>query len=209
MKTIFSLLIFLSAFSLFADFGGKVVGVSDGDTITVLTAEKREVKVRLFGVDCPEKSQDFGSKAKGFTSAMVFGRQVEVKEKDTDRYGRVVGVVLCEGKNLNLELVKAGLAWHYKQYSKSKELAKAEQEARDGKAGLWSQQNPQPPWEFRHKKSTTFTPETVTVYGGLPAFVIGLLLYALVRVRKARARRGKGPRMNLGKILKTVDRSGP
>lgn len=131
---------------------GKVVGVSDGDTITVLHEGKGE-KIRLYGVDCPESHQDFGQKAKQFTSDQVFGKVVEVKPVDTDRYGRTVGLVTVDGKSLNEDLVKSGLAWVYTQYCRESFCSRwshNQEEARTAKMGLWSIPNPTPPWEFRH-----------------------------------------------------------
>lgn len=136
---------------------GKIVGVSDGDTVTLLTPEKQQIKIRLLGIDCPEKSQAFGQKAKQFASNMVFQKKVSVRIYDTDRYGRKVGEVLINGKSLNKELVRAGFAWQYKQYSKDPDLAKLEIEARNAKRGLWSDPAPIPPWEFRHGKKQSKT----------------------------------------------------
>jgi len=113
--------------------------------------EGKAVKIRLNGIDCPEKGQDFGTKAKSFTSDACFGKPVTVKVFDTDRYGRLVGdIVLPDGRILNQELVRAGLAWHYKAYSKDETLARLENEARAAMRGLWSIPNPTPPWDFRH-----------------------------------------------------------
>lgn len=99
------------------DIIGKVVGIADGDTITVLE-NRTQYKIRLFGVDCPEKSQDFGNRAKQFTSDLVFGKMVQVISEDIDRYGRTVGMLMIDGKCLNEEIVKAGYAWVYNQYCK-------------------------------------------------------------------------------------------
>ncbi len=145
------LLLILSALPLSAGefLTGKCVGVSDGDTIRVL-CNKREVKVRLEGIDCPEMKQDFGRRAKQFTSAMVFGRMVHVRVVTKDRYGRSVGRVTLQGKDVSVELVRSGMAWHYRKYSNDPVLSKAEEEARAKKVGLWSLRNPLPPWEFRH-----------------------------------------------------------
>jgi len=152
MKTIFIILFLLVAsFRLAADFTGKTVGVSDGDTITVLCGGKG-VKVRLYGIDCPESSQDFGQAAKKFTSNMVYGRTVEVKEKGTDQYGRTVGIVTVSGKNLNLELLNNGLAWYYKTYAKKeKDFASAQARAKASRTGLWTLATPIPPWEYRRE----------------------------------------------------------
>ena len=133
----------------------KCVKVSDGDTITVLQWNK-EYKVRLYGIDCPEKSQAYGKKAKQFTADKVFGKIVDVDIKDTDRYGRLVGIVHCELFSLNEELLKNGYAWHYKQYSKDSFYRRVfedwEAEARRKKVGLWADLNPQAPWEYRKDK---------------------------------------------------------
>lgn len=128
---------------------GKVVKVSDGDTITILSAGNRQVKIRFEGIDTPEKNQAFGTKAKSYLSRMVAGKMVKVSVKEKDRYGRTVGTVFVGSKNVNLEMVKAGLAWHYKFYSKDKTLAKAEELARKAKKGLWVDKNPTAPWDFR------------------------------------------------------------
>ena len=98
-----------------ATFTGKVVSVTDGDTIGIMR-DGKSVKVRLDGIDCPESGQDFGTKAKQFTSSMVFGKEVTADTKDVDKYGRLVCRIIVDGR-ISLELVKAGMAWHYKQYS--------------------------------------------------------------------------------------------
>jgi len=128
----------------------KCVGVQDGDTITVLRGG-REERLRLNGIDCPEKAQPFGTRAKQFTSSQVFGKSVRVVSVDVDRYGRTVAdVYTAEGQSVNRELVAAGLAWHYKQYSKDATLARLENEARAARRGLWSDLHSIPPWEWRH-----------------------------------------------------------
>jgi micrococcal nuclease len=99
-------------------------------------------------VDCPEKAQDFSDRVKQFTSSKVFGTTVSVESSGLDRYGRTVARVVVHGEDLGLELVKAGLAWHYKQFSNDTELAKAESAAREARVGLWSHPNPTP-WTFR------------------------------------------------------------
>jgi micrococcal nuclease len=130
-------------------WSGKVVGVSDGDTIRVMH-RGRETKIRLFGIDCPERDQAFGNKARSFTAKMVFGKVVEVQEVDRDGYGRTVAWVSVDGKSLNKELLRAGLAWWYRYYAGNEhELEKLESEARNSKIGLWSWPNPVPPWDFR------------------------------------------------------------
>ncbi len=130
---------------------GKVVGVADGDTITVLE-NRTQFKIRLYGIDCPERHQDFGNKAKQFVSDLVFGKQVRVVKYDVDRYGRIVGMVYVGNTCANEELVKNGLAWVYQHYCKipvCSEWLGLESHASEGKLGLWSHPNPIPPWEFR------------------------------------------------------------
>ncbi|WP_207420525.1 thermonuclease family protein [Desertivirga brevis] len=129
---------------------GRVVSIADGDTFTILTNNKKQVKIRLYGVDCPEKKQDFGTKAQQFTSKLCFGKTVIVQVKNNDRYGRKIAIVnLPDGKILNKELLIAGMAWHYKQYDKSREYAELELKARGKRVGIWSSTKPVAPWEFR------------------------------------------------------------
>jgi len=113
--------------------------------------EGKAVKVQLHGIDCPEKKQPYGTKAKRFTSDRAFRNEVEVRIKDTDRYGRIVSVViLSDGKNLNWELVGAGMAWWYRRYAPDDGmLERLEAGARAEKRGLWADKNPIPPWEWR------------------------------------------------------------
>ena len=129
-------------------FSGSVVGVTDGDTIAVMHAG-RAVRVRLEGIDCPERGQDFGQRAKQFTSDMAFGKEAVVGVRNVDRYGRLVARVTVDGEDVSLALVRSGLAWHYTKYSRDPELAEAEMAAKSAKVGLWSRLDAIPPWEFR------------------------------------------------------------
>jgi endonuclease YncB( thermonuclease family) len=132
------------------DFEGKVVSIADGDTISVMHNGTPE-KIRLNGIDCPEMGQPFGNNAKQFASDMVFGKVVTIKDLGKDKYGRTIGdVLLPDGTNLNKELVVAGYAWWYRQYSNDKELEQKEQEARSSKKGLWADSKPIAPWDWRH-----------------------------------------------------------
>jgi micrococcal nuclease len=131
---------------------GKVVGVSDGDTITVLDSANMPHKIRLNQIDAPEKRQDFGQRSKQSLSDLVFGRNVQVDVSTRDRYGREIGQVLVNGTDANLEQVKRGLAWVYRRYAKDRAYFAAEEAARAIRIGLWSQPNPTPPWEFRHTR---------------------------------------------------------
>jgi endonuclease YncB( thermonuclease family) len=134
-------------------FEGKVIGVKDGDTFEILVDGQPE-KVRLAEIDCPEKQQPFGNNAKQYASELCFGKTVAVTSTGKrDRYKRVVGTVMTEeGLNVNRELLKAGLAWHYKHYSKNDTLGFLEKEAREQKLGLWKDNNPVEPWNWRKYK---------------------------------------------------------
>jgi endonuclease YncB( thermonuclease family) len=136
-----------------ATFTGKVVGVSGGDTISVMR-EGRAVKVRLYGIDCPEKRQAFGTRAKRFTSEVAFGNEVTVRVKATGKYGCIVGeVILPDGLSLNKDLVHAGLAWWYRKYAPNDRTLKAlEAGTRADQRELWADKNPIPPWEWRKRQ---------------------------------------------------------
>lgn len=147
----------LNAQAQIATIKGKVVAVADGDTFTLLVNGSRQQKIRLHGIDCPEKRQDFGQVAKDFTSKQVFGKTITVKPTDTDRYGRTIAIVLLPGQvSLNELLLKNGLAWHYTQYDKNSQWKKLEQSARNNKVGLWQQPNAVAPWTFRHTKRNAY-----------------------------------------------------
>jgi len=154
------ILLLLLPYPAFA-WSGKVIGVADGDTITVLR-DKQPQKIRLYGIDCPEKRQSFGNKAKQFTSELVFGKLVEVEPVATDRYVRTVAFVQVENVLVNEELIKEGLAWVYKRYCKlpvcNDMWDSLEVEARSGKRGLWGDSGHVPPWEFRRQKRKHRTP---------------------------------------------------
>lgn len=131
---------------------GKVIGISDGDSFEILSEMNRKYKVRLLDVDCPEKGQAFGERAKEYTSAMIFQKSVIVKFSKNDRYNRILGdVYLQDSTHLNSEIVKAGYAWRYK-HSTSKKLLQLQEEARQARKGLWQDENPVAPWDFRKNK---------------------------------------------------------
>ena len=151
----FLIIVLLVSTTALADFTGKVVGVTDGDTIKVMR-DGRSVTIRLHGIDAPERSQSFGSTAKRFVSDACFGQQVTVIEHDTNRYGRVVAEIrLLDGSNLNHAVVESGLAWWHRKYAaKDSRLEAAEKQAKAARRGLWSQFNPSPPWEYRNGGAT-------------------------------------------------------
>ena len=134
---------------------GRVVGIADGDTITVLDITNTQHKIRLAGIDAPEKRQPFGNVSKQSLSDLVFGKQVVVNYQKFDRYDRVVGKVFVDGVDANLEQVKRGLAWYFKKYKSELVLddrldyLHAEEDAINARIGLWVEPNPIPPWEFR------------------------------------------------------------
>ncbi len=145
----------------FTAFTGKVVGITDGDTITVLDKDNKQHKIRLAGIDAPELGQPFGQTAKRKLSDLVFEKMVTVVGTKTDRYGRLVGQVFLLGVDVPLEMLNAGLAWHFKEFE-GEQLAKdrkayseAESKAKDSKLNLWAEPKPMPPWEYRNGTSVT------------------------------------------------------
>ena len=137
---------------------GKVVKIADGDTLTLLDRSKQQHKVRLIGIDAPERKQPFGTVSRQNLADLVFGKEVAVEWHKQDRYQRVLGKVLLNGKDVNLEQIKAGLAWHYKQYDRDqlpadrKLYAEAQKAASLKGTGLWNDPAPVAPWDFRHNK---------------------------------------------------------
>ncbi|MBK8752975.1 MAG: thermonuclease family protein [Candidatus Competibacteraceae bacterium] len=138
-----------------AELSGKVVGVSDGDTLTLLVPDGssfKQVKVRLGEIDTPESRQPYGERAKQALSDLAFGKQARVVVETTDKYGRTVGRVYVGSVDVNAELVKQGAAWAYRQYLKDQSLLTLEAEAKTAKRGLWAlpEAERMPPWEWRH-----------------------------------------------------------
>jgi micrococcal nuclease len=136
-------------------YQAKVVGISDGDTVKVLH-NGNQVRIRLYGIDTPEKRQAFGTKAKQFTSQKVFKKTVRITPMDTDRYGRTVALVQMPGDyvSLNEALVWHGFAWVYRKYCRAdfcRDWLEYENKAKAAGRGLWSDSNPIPPWEFRRR----------------------------------------------------------
>jgi endonuclease YncB( thermonuclease family) len=131
---------------------GKVVGIADGDTLTLLV-DKTQIRVRLEGIDTPERGQPFGRRAGQALAKRVFGKVVQVDDLGKDRYGRTLGIVRLGKRNINLELVREGWAWWYRKYApKNRELASAEAAARKAKRGLWADAKPTPPWGWRQNE---------------------------------------------------------
>lgn len=133
------------------NFEGKVVGIKDGDTFKIMYLGE-EKAIRLEHIDCPEKNQPFGKKAKQFASDLCFGRTARVISKGKmDRYKRLIAEVYVDNICVNKELVKSGLAWHFKKYSDSQEYAEIEINARRNQIGIWSDKQPIAPWDWRKK----------------------------------------------------------
>src|SRR6516162_2877799 len=152
MRRLLPILLLVFAFpACAADYSARVIGIADGDTITVLTADKTQHRIRLWGIDAPETGQDFGSRAEQAASALAFGKQVTIRPRDTDRYGRTVAeVILPDGRSMNRDMVRQGMAWWFKRYAPhDAELARLEAAAKAARIGLWSQPNPAPPWQWR------------------------------------------------------------
>lgn len=150
MKLLLSLLFVLLLPGIAFALSGRVINVADGDTFTILAPGNRQVKIRLYGIDCPEKKQAYGQAARKFTAGLIAGKTVNVKDMGPDRYGRTVGIVV----NLNEALLQAGLAWVYPQFCKASFCQKwklMEAEARRASRGLWKDGNPVAPWKWRGK----------------------------------------------------------
>jgi len=150
----FWLLFFNSAESQNKSIGnntGTVIKIIDGDTFDLLTKNKNTIRVRMNGIDCPERKQDFYKVAKDALAEYIFNKEVRLVTTGWDRNKRTIALVYCDEENINLAMIKNGYAWHYKKYSADSSFAKAEKQARIGKKGLWKMNNPLPPWKFRRK----------------------------------------------------------
>lgn len=140
---------FFLCFSLLGnDFEGRVVSVHDGDTVRVLVG-KEQIKVRLFGIDAPESHQSFGKVSEKELKGLIWKKDVKVEFKEKDQYGRTVGVIHLGDQNINLEMVKRGMAWVYRSFNKDPNYIEAEEIAKKSKLGLWKDNDPTPPWKFR------------------------------------------------------------
>jgi endonuclease YncB( thermonuclease family) len=149
----FTLTLYFTGSALAGIVTGNVTGVLDGDTIEVLNGHHAD-RIRLNGIDCPEKSQAFGKKAKHAASALAFRKEVTIQTYGHDKYKRILGdVILPDGMNLNQELVKQGWCWWYRKYAPGDTMLEGlETEAREAKKGLWADPQPVPPWEWRKRQ---------------------------------------------------------
>ena len=152
----------LLSFSACAEIlSGRIVGISDGDTVTLLDIHQRQYKIRLTGIDAPEKKMPFGQRSKEHLSDLIFSKDVQVETEKLDRYGRTLGKILLDRKDINLAMINAGLAWHYKRYQQEQSASDrllyshAEVQARQQRNGLWRDPSPTPPWEWRKGARTS------------------------------------------------------
>ena len=162
-KLITSLLLILS-FSSYAGeiLEGRVVGVHDGDTVTLLMEGNHQIKVRLAQIDAPELDQAFGQQSKKTLSEMVFNKTIKVEKETMDKYGRTVGTLFIEGINANKEQIKLGMAWVYRKYLHDQTFLSLEENAYQAKLGLWADANPMAPWDYRHGGNQKTTRNTLT-----------------------------------------------
>ena len=156
-KLICILLLLLSPLSFAEELTGKVIKVSDGDTITVLDSNNQKYKIRLQGIDAPETQQAFGETSRQSLASLIYDKEVIILWDKRDKYARILGKVIVDGRDANYEQLKKGLAWYYKQYEKDlsdedkQRYSEAEAWARNYTEGLWADSKSIPPWEFRHK----------------------------------------------------------
>ena len=161
MKKLLVSLMLIAIQSATADpLSGRVVGITDGDTLTFLQ-DHQEIKVRLVEIDAPEKAQAFGNKSKQSLADLCFKKSASLIDKGADRYGRTLARVNCDGVDANVEQLRRGMAWVYDRYVTDRSLYAIQDEAKAAKRGLWADANPTPPWEWRHAgEGTAQLPET-------------------------------------------------
>lgn len=146
-------LMFFSIVISAQSFQVKVVKISDGDTFTAINRDNLQLKFRIWGIDAPEKKQAFGTKSKEYLSSLIFSKTITIDVQKQDGWGRYLAYVYTpDKKDVSLEMIKAGMAWHFIEYDDSEEYKKAELQARKSKKGLWSDPHHIAPWEFRKKK---------------------------------------------------------
>lgn len=192
MKIIFSFIfIFIFQSIAFSAVSVKVVNVHDGDSITVKQGSKKPYKVRLYGIDAPELSQNFGNSSRRNLQKLLKDGGTTIQLKGVDSYGRSVGVVYAGKSNVNELQVKQGYAWHYKAYSKSKELESAQKYAKVKKLGLWADKEPIPPWEYR-KQGKDDSREPI-----FDSFIKGLSICLDGKTDKIYMKAGKCPKGSL------------
>jgi len=151
-RTLYLLLLVGATSAGAGELGGRVVSVHDGDTLTVLVSQK-QIKVRLLDIDAPESKQPFGTRSRQSLGEICAGKPAQVDDRGEDRYGRTLGRVSCAGVDANAEQVRRAMAWVYERYApKDSPLYKLQREARLDRRGLWAQDSPVPPWEWRERR---------------------------------------------------------
>lgn len=143
----------------------RVIGIADGDTFSCLTAANEQVRVRLAEIDAPESKQAYGNRARQALSELIFGKSVMLDARDTDRYGRTVARVRTAGIDVNVEMVRTGAAWAYREYLKDRSLMDLEAVAREFKRGLWSlpKSEQKAPWDWRKEKRHDAAQQTASI----------------------------------------------
>jgi len=141
------------------EFEGKVKKIIDGDSILVVDAKDLEYEVQLEGIDAPELKQEFGKESSEGLSKMLKDKPLKITWKMKDQYDRLLGQVYVDDLHINIEMLRSGMAWHFKRFNKSEELAKAETEAKDAKKGLWGTNSPMAPWDYRKENKVTDKPK--------------------------------------------------
>ena len=157
-KLILLSLLVLSISTFSAEITGKVIGVTDGDTVTVSDdMDQGKFRIRLDKIDAPEKKQAFSNKSKQYLSGLIFGKKVSVRFKAVDRYGRILGVIYLDGTEINLLMVQNGYAWHYSYFDQTQSYIEAEKQAKSEKKGLWQDPNPINSYQFRQQNKKLCT----------------------------------------------------
>ena len=133
-------------------FPVKVVGISDGDTFTVVNCDNLQLKIRIHGIDAPEKSQAYGNQSKKYLSSLIFGKNIEIDVQSQEKWGRFVAKVFTpDGRDVALLMLQGGMAWHYTKYDKTPAYENAQNAAKSAHKGLWGDKNPVAPWVFRRR----------------------------------------------------------
>ena len=160
MKTIFLYIIILlscstknSSIKTNDSITGKVIKIVDGDTFDILMDNQATIRIRMNGIDCPERKQDYYQVCKDALGTYIFGKEVSLITNGRDKYMRTIAEVFISKEDINLKMIANGYAWHYKKYSSDTKMAQAEIDARNNKVGLWAKMNPVAPWDFRNKKN--------------------------------------------------------
>ena len=165
MMTAAAVLVLLSTDAAAYDLNGRVIAVSDGDTVKLLTADNQTYKIRLAGIDAPEKKQAFGSESKKALSNCAEGKAATIDGNKKDRYGRIVGKVIVAGVDCNLRQIQLGMAWHYKKYEKEQDVedrsryAHEEYLAQKSRIGLWTDTAVLAPWDYRKLRKEAVKPK--------------------------------------------------